>query len=85
MEDEVVSGRKILREDGNVQMWQEYVDGPHRDTGQLLRYFVRRSGEPPKSFTAPHLAFEHFRKLTGAPASKVNHSPSPKARPSGKR
>jgi hypothetical protein len=66
-EDGAVSGRKLLRTHGNVQMWQEYIAGPHRDTGQLLRYFVARSGEPPKSFTTPQDAFGHFRKLSGAP------------------
>jgi hypothetical protein len=82
MDDEAVSGRKLLREHGNVQMWQEYIAGPHRDTGQLLRYFVARSGEPPKSFAAPHDAFAHFQKLTNAPTSPRRPPPSPKRGPS---
>jgi hypothetical protein len=68
MEDEQQSGRKVLREQGEVRMWQEFMPGPHRDTGQLLRYFVGRSGGAPKQFSTPHDAFNHFQKLTGAPA-----------------
>jgi hypothetical protein len=68
MDDEsVITGRKILRTDGNVQMWQELVAGPHRS--QVLRYFVGRSGERGTEFTAPNLAFDHFRKMTGVSAS----------------
>lgn len=68
-EDEIVSGRKLLREQGNVRMWQELVAGPHPDTGQLLRYFVGRPTEPPRLFNAPGQAFDHFQKLSGAPTS----------------
>ena len=79
MDDGATSGRKILREQGDVQMWQEYIEGPHRDTGPLLRYFVGRLGEPPKSFIAPHDAFDYFQKLTGVPSSRPP-SPPPKLR-----
>jgi hypothetical protein len=68
-DEDVSSGRKLLREHGNVQMWQEYVEGPHRDTGVLLRYFVGRPTEAPKLFAAPAQAFDHFQKLSGAPTS----------------
>jgi len=79
MDDVIPSGRKILREDGGVLMWQEYVDGPHKGARPLLRYFVGQLGEPSKSFTTPHDAFEHFQNLTGAPSSRPP-SPSPKPR-----
>jgi hypothetical protein len=68
-DEEVVAGRKLLRAHANVQMWQEYVDGPHPDTGQLLRYFVGRAAEQPKAFAAPGQAFAHFQQLSGAPTS----------------
>jgi hypothetical protein len=67
-DDEITSGRRLLREHGNVRMWLEYVAGPHRDTGQLLRYFVGRSNETPALFTAPCHAFHHFQKLTAVDA-----------------
>jgi hypothetical protein len=77
MNDEpVITGRKILREDGNVQMWQELVAGPHRS--QVLRYYLGRSGERGAEFTAPHLAFHHFQKLTGVAASPPARSIPPK-------
>jgi hypothetical protein len=77
MDDEPTAGRKLLREQGDVRMWQEYIAGPHHGTGQLLRYFVGRSNEPAQVFTTPHLAFEHFQKLSGAPTRKPG-PPSPK-------
>jgi hypothetical protein len=78
MDDAVVPGRKILRQRGNVQMWQENIDGPHRDTGPLLRYFVGSPDGRAKSFDAPGDAWEHFRRLTGTlasipPAPKRHH------------
>ncbi|MGH6927457.1 MAG: hypothetical protein ACREEV_03990 [Dongiaceae bacterium] len=68
-DDEAVSGRKLLREHGNVQMWQECSAGPHPGTGQLLRYFVGRSDDRPKVFAVPHDAFDYFQRLSGAPTS----------------
>ena len=53
MDDTDAPGRKVLRQEGDVLMWQEYIEGPHKDTGQLLRYFVGRSAGPSKSFSAP--------------------------------
>jgi hypothetical protein len=73
MADEQTQARKILREYGSVQMWQEYIAGPHRR--QVLRYFVARQGQHAAEFTAPHLAFAHFQELTGAPTS----APTPPA------
>lgn len=83
MDDTDVPGRKILRQEGDVLMWQEYIDGPHRDTGQLLRYFVGRSQGPSKSFNTPHHAFDHFRKVTGAPEGRPEMPAAPKRRPDG--
>jgi len=80
MDDAVASGRKILREHSGIQMWQEYIDGPHRGRGPLLRYFVGRLDEPPQSFIAPHDAFDHFQKLTGVPAARPLPSPKPRRR-----
>ena len=80
MDDTLASGRKILREHDGVLMWQEYVDGPHKGARPLLRYFVGQLHEPPKSFTTPHDAFEHFQKLTGAPSSRSIPPPLPKPR-----
>jgi hypothetical protein len=85
MDDATIPGRKLLKQEGDVQMWQEYIDGPHRDTGQLLRYFVGRPTSPPKSFDAPHHAWDYFRKLTGAPASRPDAAPAPKRRPDRER
>jgi hypothetical protein len=68
-DEEIVSGRKLLREHGNVQMWQEYSAGPHPSTGQLLRYFVARSDDRPKVFNVPRDAFDYFQRLSGAPTS----------------
>jgi len=75
MDDAEVPGRKILRQQGNVQMWQENIDGPHRDTGPLLRYFVGSPDGKATSFDTPGGAWEHFRRLTGAPATRP---PAPK-------
>jgi hypothetical protein len=70
MDDTDAPGRKVLRQEGDVLMWQEYIEGPHKDTGQLLRYFVGRATGPAQSFNAPHHAWDHFRKLTGAAESR---------------
>src|SRR5262245_46084547 len=40
MTDAVVPGRKILKQEGDVQMWQEDVVNPRRDHGRLIHYFV---------------------------------------------
>jgi hypothetical protein len=72
MDVQPIHGRKILREDGDVWMWQEFVAGPHR--AHVLRYFVGRSEENAAAFSAPYLAFEHFRKLT-APRHLPIHRP----------
>ena len=85
MDDEAASGRRLLREHGNVRMWQEYIAGPHRDTGQLLRYFVARSGEPPTSFATPRHAFDYFQRMSGAPMSPRLSPPSLKTRPVDRR
>lgn len=84
MDETDASGRKVLRQEGDVQMWQEYIAGPHRDTGQLLRYFVGRTAGPAKSFSAPHHAWDHFRKITGAAASRPELPPAPKPRSDGR-
>jgi hypothetical protein len=76
MDDTESPGRKILRQEGDVQMWQEYVEGPHKDTGQLLRYFVGR----PKLFNTPHHAWDHFRKLTGVAETRPDPGPAAKRR-----
>jgi hypothetical protein len=83
MDDTDSRGRKILRQEGDVLMWQEYIDGPHRDTGQLLRYFVGRAQGPSKSFTAPHHAFDHFRQITGTAEGRAKAPAAPKRRPEG--
>jgi hypothetical protein len=57
MDDTDAPGRKVLRQEGDVLMWQEYIEGPHKDTGQLLRYFVGRSAGPSKSFSASYGTF----------------------------
>lgn len=79
MDETDVPGRKVLRQEGDVMMWQEYINGPHRDTGQLLRYFVGRQSGPAKSFNAPHLAWEHFQQVTGVrparPAAATKRRP----------
>ena len=80
MDDTDSPGRKVLRQEGDVLMWQEYIEGPHKDTGQLLRYFVGRTAGPSKSFSAPHHAWDHFRKLTGAPETRPNLPPAAKRR-----
>jgi hypothetical protein len=44
----------------------------------VLRYYLGRSGERGAEFTAPHLAFHHFQKLTGVAASPPARSIPPK-------
>jgi hypothetical protein len=80
MSDTDVPGRKVLRQEGDVQMWQEYIDGPHKDTGQLLRYFVGKSTGPARSFNTPHHAWDHFRKLTGIAETRPEASSAARRR-----
>jgi len=72
MADAVVPGRKILKQEGDVQMWQEDVVNPRRDHGRLIHYFVGTSRSAPKAFDKPHDAWEYFRQLTGVPEPKSN-------------
>ena len=78
MNDEAVSGRKVLRAYGDVQMWQEHVAGPYRGQvrGQVLRYYVGGPTAATKEFATPHDAFEYFQELTGAPKSPFTPSNS---------
>jgi hypothetical protein len=71
MDDDEIApgGRKLLREHGNVQMWQEYMDWPNSRTGQLFRYSVGRPDERPKVFAVPFDAFDYFQRVSGAPTS----------------
>ena len=83
MDETEFPSRKILKQEGDIQMWQEYVDGPHRDTGQLLRYFVGRAQGPSKLFTAPHHAWEYFQQITGVRPARPAARPAPKRRSEG--
>jgi hypothetical protein len=71
MDDDEIApgGRKLLRQHGNIQMWQEYTAWPHRGSGQLFRYFVGRPDERPKVFAVPFDAFDYFQRVSGAPTS----------------
>ena len=71
MDDDEIApgGRKLLREHGNVQMWQEFMAWPKSRDGQTFRYFVGRPDERPKVFAIPYDAFDYFQRLSGAPTS----------------
>jgi len=75
MVDETVPGRKILKQEGDVQMWQEDVVSRRRDHGRSIHYFVGTPRSAPKSFDRPHDAWEYFRQLTGVPERKPNQGP----------
>jgi len=62
---ETPSGAKLLRQEGDVQMWQERADGFRRKTGRLVQYIVRRPGTAPRLFDKPQDAWNYFREITG--------------------
>ncbi|MGH6962452.1 MAG: hypothetical protein ACREE7_18385 [Dongiaceae bacterium] len=68
MTDADTHGRKILKQQGNVQMSQESFESPR---GRLaFRYFVGLTEGPVRSFDKPHDAWDHFQRLTNLPATR---------------
>jgi hypothetical protein len=67
MTDADTHGRKILKQQGNVQMSQESFESPR---GRLaFRYFVGLTEGPVRSFDKPHDAWDHFQRLTNLPTT----------------
>ena len=67
MTDADTHGRKILKQQGNVQMSQESFESPR---GRLaFRYFVGLTEGPVRSFDKPHDAWDHFQRLTSLPTT----------------
>ena len=64
MTDADIYGRKLLRQQGNVQMSQESFEAPRGH--QAFRYFVGVAEGPAQSFDTPHAAWDHFQKLANA-------------------
>ena len=62
MADAETRGRKMLKQRGNVQLWQETVAAPRGR--RLLRYLVGSVDGAAKAFDKPHHAWEHFQQLT---------------------
>jgi len=68
MTDADIRGRKILKQQGNVQMSQESFESPR---GRLaFRYFVGLTEGPLRSFDKPHDAWDHFQRLTNLPTTQ---------------
>jgi hypothetical protein len=65
MTDADTHGRKILKQQGNVQMSQESFESPRGRPA--FRYFVGLTEDPMKSFDKPHDARDHFQRLTNLP------------------
>ena len=61
--DSGMSGRKVLKQDGDIQMWQESLD--NRRHGPLFRYVVGSPNGTPQSFDTPREAWERFQSLVG--------------------
>jgi hypothetical protein len=67
MTDADTHGRRILKQQGNVQMSQESFESPR---GRLaFRYFVGLTEGPVRSFDKPHDAWDHFQRLTNLPTT----------------
>ncbi|HEV8717811.1 MAG TPA: hypothetical protein VGX03_33930 [Candidatus Binatia bacterium] len=58
-----MSGRKVLKDEGDIQMWQESLED--RRHGHLFRYFVGSPEGIAQSFDTPHEAWERFQSLVG--------------------
>jgi hypothetical protein len=56
-------GRKLLKQQGNVQLTQESFEAPRGR--QAFRYFVGLADGPARSFDTPHAAWDHFQQLAG--------------------
>ena len=54
-------GRKLLKQEGNVQLSQESFEAPRGR--QAFRYFVGLVDGPATVFDTPHRAWDHFQKL----------------------
>jgi hypothetical protein len=63
MSDDDRRGRKLLKQQGNVQFTQESFEAPRGR--QAFRYFVGLADGPAQSFDTPHAAWDHFQKLAG--------------------
>jgi hypothetical protein len=63
MTDADQRGRKLLKQQGNVQLSQESFEAPRGR--QAFRYFVGLADGPARSFDTPHDAWNHFQKLAG--------------------
>ena len=61
MSDDDRRGRKLLKQQGNVQFAQESFEAPRGR--QAFRYFVGLADGPARSFDTPHAAWDHFQKL----------------------
>jgi hypothetical protein len=69
MTDADTRGRKILKQQGNVQMSQESFESPR---GRLaFRYFVGLTEGPLMAFDKPHDAWDQFQRLTNLPTASV--------------
>jgi hypothetical protein len=56
-----MSGRKMLKEEGDIQMWQESLED--RRHGPLFRYLVGSPEGIAESFDTPRAAWERFQGL----------------------
>ena len=65
MTDADAHGRRLLKQQGNVQMSQESFEAPRGH--QSFRYFVGLAEGPVKAFDTPHAAWDHFQKLANLP------------------
>jgi hypothetical protein len=68
MTDADMRGRKLLKQQGNVQMSQESFEAPRGH--QSFRYFVGLVEGPARSFDTPHDAWDHFQKLANVPTMR---------------
>jgi hypothetical protein len=57
------SGRRVLRRNGGIEMWQEIMHVSGRK--EMMRYFVGDPNARVESFDRAHNAWDHFRELTG--------------------
>ena len=62
MDDAAGTARKILKQEGDILMWQEDNVGARRDRARLVHYFVGTPTGRSKSFDRPHDAWEYFRQ-----------------------
>jgi hypothetical protein len=68
-------GRKILRRNGDIEMWQTEATRLPSQRGRVVRYFVGTAGGDVRSFDRPHQAWEYFQQITGVPAEPPDLPP----------